>query len=353
MTVYDLLRPILFSLGPELAHSLTLKGLSLGSRLLPSSNQEDSRLAVEALGLNFSNPLGMAAGFDKNGEVPDALLKLGFGFTEIGTVTPEPQIGNPKPRVFRLIKDQALINRLGFNNNGQKRLVDRLKQRSEVKNGARRLGVLGVNLGANKESLDRILDYGAGAEVLSPYADYLVINVSSPNTPNLRGLQSAGALNAIINQVRSSMVKEVPVLVKIAPDLAKNEIEEIAEIARITSVNGIIVSNTTIERPKNIQDQYKNEEGGLSGNPLFELSNRALSQLYQLTKGQTTLIGVGGVSSAEDVLIKIRSGASLVQLYTALVYKGPGLIKKIKHELVELLERDGLKNISDAVGIDA
>ena len=312
MTVYDLLRPILFSLGPELAHSLTLKGLSLGSRLLPYSNNDDSRLAVEALGLNFSNPLGMAAGFDKNGEVPDALLKLGFGFTEIGTVTPEPQIGNPKPRVFRLIKDQALINRLGFNNNGQKRLVDRLEQRSQVKNGSRRIGVIGVNLGANKESLDRILDYGAGAKVLSPYADYLVVNVSSPNTPNLRGLQSAEALSAIINQVRSSMVKEVPVLVKIAPDLSKNEIDEIAEIARITSVNGIIVSNTTIERPKNIQDQHKNEEGGLSGNPLFEPSTRVLSQLYQLTKGQTTLIGVGGVSSAEDVLKKIRSGASLV-----------------------------------------
>ena len=352
MTVYDLLRPILFSLGPELAHSLTLKGLSLGSRLLPSSNQDDSRLAVEALGLNFSNPLGMAAGFDKNGEVPDALLKLGFGFTEIGTVTPEPQTGNPKPRVFRLIKDQALINRLGFNNNGQKRLVDRLKQRHEVKNGSRRIGVIGVNLGANKESLDRILDYGAGAKVLSPYADYLVVNVSSPNTPNLRGLQSAEALSAIINQVRSSMATEVPVLVKIAPDLSKNEIEEIAEIARITSVNGIIVSNTTIERPKNIQDQLKNEEGGLSGNPLFEPSTRVLSQLYQLTKGQTTLIGVGGVGSAEDVLKKIRSGASLVQLYTALVYKGPGLIKKIKHDLVELLERDGLQNISNAIGID-
>ena len=352
MTVYDVLRPILFSLGPELAHSLTLKGLSLGSRLLPSSNHDDSRLAVEALGLNFSNPLGMAAGFDKNGEVPDALLKLGFGFTEIGTVTPEPQIGNPKPRVFRLIKDQALINRLGFNNNGQKRLVDRLEQRSQVKNGSRRIGVIGVNLGANKESLDRILDYGAGAKVLSPYADYLVVNVSSPNTPNLRGLQSAEALSAIINQVRSSMVKEVPVLVKIAPDLSKNEIEEIAEISRITSVNGIIVSNTTIERPKNIQDHHKNEEGGLSGNPLFEPSTRVLSQLYQLTKGQTTLIGVGGVGSAEDVLKKIRSGASLVQLYTALVYKGPGLIKKIKHDLVELLERDGLQDISSAIGID-
>lgn len=352
MTVYDVLRPILFSLGPELAHSLTLKGLSLGSRLLPSSNHDDSRLAVEALGLNFSNPLGMAAGFDKNGEVPDALLKLGFGFTEIGTVTPEPQIGNPKPRVFRLIKDQALINRLGFNNNGQKRLVDRLEQRSQVKNGSRRIGVIGVNLGANKESFDRILDYGAGAKVLSPYADYLVVNVSSPNTPNLRGLQSAEALSAIINQVRSSMVKEVPVLVKIAPDLSKNEIDEIAEIARITSVDGIIVSNTTIERPKNIQDHHKNEEGGLSGNPLFEPSTRVLSQLYQLTKGQTTLIGVGGVSSAEDVLKKIRSGASLVQLYTALVYKGPGLIKKIKHDLVELLERDGLQNISSAIGID-
>ena len=352
MTVYDLFRPILFSLGPELAHSLTLKGLSLGSRLLPSSNHDDSRLAVEALGLNFSNPLGMAAGFDKNGEVPDALLKLGFGFTEIGTVTPEPQIGNPKPRVFRLIKDQALINRLGFNNNGQKQLVDRLRQRSELKNGSRRIGVIGVNLGANKESLDRILDYGAGAKVLSPYADYLVVNVSSPNTPNLRGLQSAEALSAIINQVRSSMVKEVPVLVKIAPDLKKNEIEEIAEIARTTSVNGIIVSNTTIERPKNIQDQYKNEEGGLSGNPLFEPSTRLLSQLYHLTKGQTTLIGVGGVGSAEDALKKIRSGASLVQLYTALVYKGPGLIKKIKHDLVELLERDGLQNISNAIGID-
>ncbi len=349
MTVYDLLRPILFSLGPELAHSLTLKGLSLGSRLLPSSNQDDSRLAVEALGLNFSNPLGMAAGFDKNGEVPDALLKLGFGFTEIGTVTPEPQIGNPKPRVFRLIKDQALINRLGFNNNGQRRLVDRLEQKSEA---TRKLGVLGVNIGANKESLDRILDYGAGAKALSPYADYLVVNVSSPNTPNLRGLQSAEALSAIINQVRSSMATEVPVLVKIAPDLSKNEIEEIAEISRITSVNGIIVSNTTIERPKNIQDQHKNEEGGLSGNPLFEPSTRVLSQLYQLTKGQTTLIGVGGVGSAEDALKKIRSGASLVQLYTALVYKGPGLIKKIKHDLVELLERDGLQNISNAIGID-
>ncbi len=350
MTVYDLLRPILFSLEPELAHRLTLKGLSWGSRLLSSANQDDPRLAVEALGLNFSNPLGMAAGFDKNGEVPDALLKLGFGFTEIGTVTPRPQIGNPKPRVFRLIQDHALINRLGFNNNGQKRLVDRLEKRSEA---TRKLGVLGVNIGANKESFDRILDYGDGAKALSPYSDYLAINVSSPNTPGLRGLQSAEALGAIIAQVRASMIKEVPVLVKIAPDLEIKELEEIAEVARKMSINGIIVSNTTIERPVKSRNHHKNEKGGLSGNPLFEPSTRVLSQLYQLTKGQTTLIGVGGIESAEDVLKKIRSGASLVQLYTALVYKGPSLIKKIKHDLVELLERDGLKNISYAVGIDA
>ena len=350
MTVYDLLRPILFSLEPELAHRLTLKGLSWGSRLLSSANQDDPRLAVEALGLNFSNPLGMAAGFDKNGEVPDALLKLGFGFTEIGTVTPRPQIGNPKPRVFRLIQDHALINRLGFNNNGQKRLVDRLEKRSEA---TRKLGVLGVNIGANKESFDRILDYGEGAKALSPYSDYLAINVSSPNTPGLRGLQSAEALGAIIAQVRASMIKEVPVLVKIAPDLEIKELEEIADVAREMSINGIIVSNTTTERPINSQNYCQDEEGGLSGNPLFESSTRVLSQLYHLTKGQTTLIGVGGVGSAEDVLKKIRSGASLVQLYTALVYKGPSLIKKIKHDLVELLERDGLKNISSAVGIDA
>ena len=349
MTVYDLIRPILFSLEPELAHSLTLKGLRWGSSMLSSANQDDSRLAVEALGLNFSNPLGMAAGFDKNGDVPDALLKLGFGFTEIGTVTPRPQIGNPKPRIFRLIKEQALINRLGFNNNGQRRLVDRLEKKSEA---TRKLGVLGINIGANKESLDRILDYGAGAKALSPYSDYLAINVSSPNTPGLRGLQSAEALTAIIEQVRASMIREVPVIVKIAPDLEIEELEEIAEVARKMSINGIIVSNTTTERPVNSQNHHKNEEGGLSGNPLFEPSTRVLSQLYQLTKGQTTLIGVGGVGSAEDVLKKIRSGASLVQLYTALVYKGPSLIKNIKHDLVELLERDGLQNISHAVGID-
>ncbi len=351
VTIYDFLRPLIFSLEPEFAHRLTIRSLLIGGRWFRHVEQDDPKLAVSAMGLRFSNPLGMAAGFDKDGEVPDSILDLGFGFTEIGTVTPLPQMGNPRPRVFRLPGNRALINRLGFNNKGQEMLAARLTKRSKKEKNSLGSGVLGINIGANKNSSDRIRDYGTGARNLSHLADYLTINVSSPNTPNLRRLQSREALTDIIDQV-SSAAPNVPLLVKIAPDLSDQDLENVAEVGLDSGLAGIIVSNTTLDRPPSLDKKYGREQGGLSGSPLFKKSTRILGKMYRLTKGQITLVGAGGVSSGEDVLEKVRAGASLIQLYTALVYEGPSLIKKIKHDLLHLLEREGFETITDALGTD-
>jgi len=306
----------------------------------------DPILASRHWGLDFPNPLGLAAGFDKNGEVPDAMLGQGFGFVEIGSVTPLPQPGNAKPRLFRLGADQAVINRMGFNNHGLDYAAGRLVRRKKQ-------GVVGANLGKNKDSADAVADYAAGVTRLGPLADYLVINISSPNTPGLRALQGREPLRALIGGVAEALAKlprPKPLLLKIAPDLTAEDRADIAEVALDSPLSGLIVSNTTIERPTSLTSAHKTETGGLSGQPLFAPSTALLADMYRLTEGRLTLIGVGGISSAEQAYAKIRAGASLLQLYSALVYGGPALVGRINRGLAALLRRDGFANISEAVG---
>lgn len=352
MNLYTLFRPLIFCLPAELAHGWTVRVLARAAKHLPSVGRDDYILSVSAMGLTFTNPFGMAAGFDKNGELPEAVFKLGFGFTEIGTVTPEPQPGNPAPRVFRLRRDEALINRLGFNSEGLQIVRDRLSAyRSSSGTSSFGTGPVGVNIGANKDSSDRVEDYRLGAEAFAELADYLTINVSSPNTPGLRDLQAADTLIKIIRQVKKA-AGDVPVLLKVAPDLTADEVAEIAAAALEAKPAGIIVSNTTTDRGRLKSSPHKREEGGMSGRPLMEKSTEILRQFYALTDGKITLIGVGGVSQAADALAKIKAGASLVQLYTALVYQGPGLIMRLKRELAEMLREEGYATLEDAVGAD-
>ena len=320
---FTLARPLLHRLDAEQAHGLTIKALRMSP--LRSTPPCDARLAVAAFGLNFPNPLGLAAGFDKNADVPDAILGLGFGFTEVGTVTPKPQEGNPKPRLFRLTEDRAVINRLGFNNEGHAAALLRLQARRG------RGGIVGVNIGANKESNDRIGDYVKGIIAFSHVADYFTVNISSPNTPGLRALQSRVELESLLarlNAARGLQDARPPMLLKIAPDLSDGEMEDIALACGQGAVDGIIVSNTTLRRD-GLSSDLKFEAGGLSGEPLLELSTLQLAKLRILTKSAVPLIGVGGVHDAASALLKIRAGASLVQLYSALVYKGPGLVGEI------------------------
>ncbi len=348
MRLYKIIRPLIFCLPAELAHRLTVRVLSTIGKFIPTSGRDDYILSVSAMGLEFSNPFGMAAGFDKNGELPEAVSRLGFGFTEIGTVTPQPQDGNPAPRIFRVTRDEGIINRLGFNNEGHQIVRARLASyKALLPNGF----PVGVNIGANKDSSDRIDDYRIGAEVFSELADYLTINVSSPNTPGLRDLQTAKALTQIITQVKE-VAGEVPVVLKVAPDLTHDDIAEIAKVALKVKPAALIVSNTTIDRDGMKSSPYKWEEGGLSGRPLMQKSTEVLRQFYRHTKGELTLIGVGGVSDAASSLEKIKSGASLIQLYTALVYQGPGLIAKLKRELADLLRDEGFASLEDAIGVD-
>jgi dihydroorotate dehydrogenase len=292
--------------------------------------------------------MGIAAGFDKDARVPDALLRLGFGFVEIGTVTPLPQPGNPRPRVFRLGEDGALINRLGFNSGGLDAVVARLETRRD-------LGIIGVNLGRNRDSADAVADYAEGVRRTAVLADYLVVNVSSPNTPGLRALQARAVLENLLRQLlaaRSQAGASTPLLVKIAPDLSPEERADIAAVALATGIDGIVVANTTVARPPGLRGRAAGEVGGLSGRPLFAPSTALLSEIFGLTEGRLPLIGVGGVASAADAYAKIRAGASLVQLYTALVFAGPALLGQIKTGLAELLRRDGFASAADAVGAD-
>ena len=313
--------------------------------------------------MTFPNPVGLSAGFDKNAEVADAMLDAGFGFVEVGSITPQPQSGNPRPRLFRLSKDQAVINRFGFNNKGMAAAARNLAYR-------RGIGLVGVNLGKNKTTEDPIADYVLGAEKLAPFADYLVINVSSPNTPGLRALQSKDHLTDLIQATCESRDKAMqkhprapelaeirpaipPLFVKIAPDLEEEDLIDIADIACKSNLDGVIISNTTVARPDSLKDQKQaGEMGGLSGKPLFEKSTAVLSGFYQQTEGKIPLIGVGGISSGRDAYAKIRAGASLVQLYSALVYQGPGLIPTLKRELSTCLLADGFRHIREAVGAD-
>jgi dihydroorotate dehydrogenase len=326
--LFQLARPFLHALDPESAHHATLAALRCA--WLPRQGPDDPRLAVRAFGLDFPNPIGLAAGFDKDGVAPDNLLALGFGFVEIGTITPRPQSGNPRPRLFRLDRDRAVINRLGFNSAGHAKAHENLARR-------RPTGIVGVNLGANKDSADRIADYVAGIEAFADLASYFTINVSSPNTPGLRDLQQAAALDELLSRVleaRDRAPVRRPLLLKIAPDLLPDELDEVVRVARDKKIDGMIVSNTTISRPMGLASSHAKENGGLSGRPLFDLSTRMLRETYQRVERQFPLIGVGGVDGPEAALEKLEAGASLAQLYSALVFDGPELIARIKSGLV-------------------
>jgi dihydroorotate dehydrogenase len=344
--------PLLRWFEAEDAHRLAIQGL----RLLPPMRPrpDDEKLAVRAFGLNFPNPIGMAAGFDKNGEVPDALLRLGFGFVEVGTVTPRPQTGNPRPRLFRLERDEAVVNRMGFNNDGAEAVLRRLAVR------AQHGGIVGVNVGANKDSADRVADYVKLIETFAPVASYFTVNVSSPNTPGLRNLQQASALDDLLGRVIEARERvrrnagDTPVLLKIAPDLSLAELDDVVHIARSRRVDGMIVSNTTLARPSTLREQARaKEQGGLSGRPLFRLSTRMVAETYVRAEGAFPLVGVGGIDTGGAALTKIRAGASLIQLYSSLVYKGIGLVDSIKNDLASTLLRTGRDSLSEIVGADA
>jgi dihydroorotate dehydrogenase len=344
-----LLRPALFCVDAEQAHGLGIKALKTG--LLPAPGiKPDSRLAVHAAGLVFPNPIGMAAGFDKNAEVTDALLRLGFGFTEAGTITPKPQQGNLRPRVFRLVEDRAVINRLGFNNEGHDAAFERLRSRN------RSGGIVGVNIGANKDSADRIGDYVLGIRRFFALADYFTVNISSPNTPGLRDLQARSSLAELLSKVMverdaqaAAIGRTVPVFLKIAPDLAEGDLEDVAAGVLANKVEGVIVSNTTLSR-SGLTSPNQREAGGLSGMPLFEKSTIVLAKMRKLLGPDVALIGVGGVHSAATAFSKIEAGADLVQLYTGFIFEGPGLPAAIVCGLSDQLDQEGLKSIGDAKG---
>jgi len=315
---------------------------------------DDPKLAVRAFGLNFPNPIGIAAGFDKSAQAPDALLRLGFGFVEIGTVTPRPQAGNPRPRLFRLDRDEAVVNRMGFNNDGAGAVLRRLAARAHLG------GIVGVNVGANKDSADRVADYVRLIETFAPVASYFTVNVSSPNTPGLRNLQQAAALDDLLAKVIDARERvrqhagDSPVLLKVAPDLSLSELDDVVHIARSRRVDGMIVANTTLARPSSLREQARAKEaGGLSGRPLFRLSTRMVAEAYVRAEGAFPLVGVGGIDSGGAALTKIRAGASLIQLYSSLIYKGLGLVDDIKRDLASTLLRTGRDQLSEIVGADA
>ena len=346
-SLYPLIRRALRRLPSETAHELTLRALEIGgARVLGGFGKQEPDppiLAQRLWGLDFPNPVGLAAGFDKDARVSDAIWQLGFGFVEVGTVTPRSQLGNPKPRLFRLEEDRAIINRMGFNSGGLDAVADRMSQR-------KRWGIVGINLGKNRESGDD--DYVEGILRTARIADYLVVNISSPNTPGLRDLQAGEVLGPLLSRLmaaRKEAGSGTPLLVKIAPDLTREERCDIAQTALDSGIDGLIVSNTTIERP-DLVNRYARETGGLSGRPLFAPSTALLADMYRLTQGRLPLIGVGGVASAADAYAKIRAGASLVQLYTALVFKGPDLVRRIKSGLAALLREGGFASVAEAVG---
>ena len=342
--ILDLAARAMRTLPAETAHRATVRLMGLLAPLLPEIPPEDARLGVKALGFDFPNPVGLAAGFDKDAEAPDAMLKLGFGFVECGTVTPKPQAGNPRPRLFRLPQDRAVINRMGFNNRGMDVAASRLEARH-------RTGIVGINIGANKDSADRIADYAKGFARLAPLADYVTVNVSSPNTPGLRGLQNKDELTRLLSVLMESRGRTAfkPILLKIAPDLDGQALDDIAHTVAASGIEGIIISNTTIARPA-LKSADAHETGGLSGRPLFTPSTDILRQMRGRVPSNIALIGVGGISSGANAYEKIRAGATLVQLYTGLVYEGPGLVARIKKELLACLDRDGFASIADAVG---
>lgn len=351
MDAYSLLRPLIRPLQPETAHHLALKALKY--RLVSGVPYDDPVLETELWGRSFRNPIGLAAGFDKDADVPMQALALGFGFVEIGSVTPRPQPGNPKPRLFRLDEDEAVVNRMGFNSKGADNAAWNLSHLPP----SRQLGVIGVNLGKNKDTEDAAADYVVGVEKLARFADYIVVNVSSPNTPGLRALQSRAELETLIDRVRDTLERTIPetrppLLVKVAPDLTDADITDIAAVAMTGAVDGLIATNTTITRPETLRDPQRNEGGGLSGAPLRDLATRVISDFYTATEGRVPIVGVGGVASGADAYAKIRAGASLVQIYSGMVFEGPSLAGRICRSLAGLLKRDGFEHVADAVGAD-
>ena len=344
--LFGLAAPLLRRLDPEDAHRATIAALKLLPPRAPAP--DDPCLAVSAFGLDFPNPVGLAAGFDKDAEVPDAMLGLGFGFVEVGTLTPRPQPGNPRPRAFRLLEDRGVVNRYGFNSLGHAPALERLKRREPR-------GVVGVNIGANKDADDRIADYVAGIRAFAPVASYFTINVSSPNTPGLRDLQEPAALADLLARTldaRDAAAVRRPLLLKIAPDLTLQQLDGVVRVARDRRIDGMIVSNTTIARPETLRSPLARESGGLSGAPLFELSTHMLAQTFLRVENRFPLIGVGGIDSVEKARAKIEAGATLLQLYSALVYEGPGLAARIKAGLLAHLDREGA-TLSDLVGRQA
>lgn len=341
MALYPLLRPLAFRLDAERAHRATIAAL----KWLPARRPPDfaPSLTTSIAGIGLASPVGLAAGFDKDAEVADAMLGLGFGFVEVGTLTPRPQAGNPRPRLFRLVEDQAVINRMGFNNQGQPAAFERLLQ-------CRRRGAIGVNIGANKDSADRVGDYVRGVQAMSGVADYLTVNISSPNTPGLRGLQDAGALDELLGAIRGArIVGGPPVFLKVAPDLGAGDPERIARAALDHGIDALIVANTTISRPP-LKSRHRGEAGGLSGAPLAPLALDALRGFRSVTGGALPLIAAGGIATADDAWQRIRAGASAVQLYSAMVFAGPGVARRIAAGLARRLEREGLASIAEAVG---
>lgn len=343
--LFHLARPAIFALSPERAHRMTIAALRLAPRM-PAD--PPGPLATTVAGLHFPGPVGLAAGFDKDAEVPDAMLGMGFGFVEVGSITPQPQAGNPRPRLFRLTQDRAVINRMGFNNEGAAVAAARLEARRGNP------GIVGINIGANKDSADRIFDYATMARIMAPLASYLAVNVSSPNTPGLRALQDEGALRELLAAVIAARAEKCgssgpPIFLKVAPDLEPSDIDAIARIAIDMELGALIVSNTTITRPP-LRSPYREEGGGLSGAPLNPLALQRLRDFRRATGGAVPLIGVGGIASADDAWARIRAGASLVQIYSALVFEGPGLARRIARGLEARMRRDGFASIAEAVG---
>jgi len=355
--IYKIIRPIIFKLDAENAHDLAIKFLKFFPHLatLNVFNQEFDNLNLKVFDINFANPIGLSAGFDKNAEAIKALSKFGFGFIEAGTVTPKEQIGNDKPRLFRLVEDQAIINRLGFNNLGADNFLNNLKNFSQDQSKIN----IGVNIGKNKDTIDAVDDYIFLLNKFYQHAKYITINISSPNTKNLRDLQNEDHLDIFLQkissqkkQLKDKFNKNLPLLLKIAPDLDLEQQKNIAHIVLKNQIDGIIISNTTIDSNLNLQSKLSVESGGLSGAPLFEKSNQILKNFYKFTEGKIPLIGVGGIKNAEDIYKKIKCGASLVQLYSAFIYQGFGVVEKMKKDLSELVKKDGFDNISKAIGCE-
>ena len=346
--MFSLIKPFIFKIDPEMAHDLAIK--SLKYNFLPEelfTVENESILESKIFDTKIKNPIGLAAGFDKSAEVYNSLFKFGFGFVEVGTITPKEQLGNPKPRVFRLEDDRALINRLGFNNDGLEKVTQRLQKNSPT-------NFLGINIGPNKDSNNKTEDYLKCIKEIYNFANYITINISSPNTPGLRDFHNKNTLKQLLKNITEFTKKnriQKPLVLKISPDIAFNEIGNIIELVKAFNISGIIISNTTDKNRENLTGKFKNEPGGLSGEPLAKISNDLIKKFYKEIKGEVTIIGVGGVNSGLTAYEKIKAGASLLQLYTGMVYEGPGIVKKIKSELIDILKKEKIKNVSEIVGV--